>query len=143
MLLGEFQHSVDKKGRVFMPAKLREELGEKFIATRGIGKCLFVFPMDMWNELYEKLRQLPLTDKGAQQFTRMLFASATECEPDKQGRILLPQRLREYAGIDEEATVIGVMTRVEIWSPENWSEYNNGSEDDFDDTLANLAGRGI
>ena len=73
----------------------------------------------------------------------MLFASATECEPDKQGRILLPQRLREYAGIDEEATVIGVMTRVEIWSSENWSEYNNGSEDDFDDTLANLAGRGI
>ncbi|MBR3304522.1 MAG: division/cell wall cluster transcriptional repressor MraZ [Christensenellaceae bacterium] len=143
MLLGSYSHSIDKKGRVFMPIKLRDELGEKFIATRGLGKCLFVFPMEDWNALYEKLRELPLTDKSSQQFIRLLFASAVECEPDKQGRILIPQRLRDYAEIGEEALVIGVMTRVEIWSPENWDAYQEGSEENFDETLAILAGRGI
>ena len=143
MLIGEYQHGIDTKGRVFIPAKLREDLGEKFIISKGIGNCLFVFPATEWANFSSKLRTLPIADKAAQGFLRMLFASACECELDKQGRTLIPQRLREFAGIKEEAVVIGVMSRAEIWSKENWDAYNEGQAGDFEDTLAKLTELGI
>ena len=143
MLLSSFEHNVDNKGRVFVPAKMREHLGERFIVTRGIGRCLFVFSMDRWDDLCEKLRELPLTDQDSQKFVRLLLAFAVECEPDKQGRILIPQMLREYAELTESAVVIGLMSRAEIWSPVHWQAYVDGAEENYDSTLLNLAGKGI
>jgi len=143
MLIGEYSHSLDPKGRVFMPAKFREELGETFIASRGIGKCLFVFAQETWLELSAKLKSIPITDQKAQVFLRMLFASACECEPDKQGRILLPARLREYAGLEKEVVAIGVMSRVELWGAEAWKEYNEQAGQDYEATLEKLAELGI
>lgn len=143
MLIGEYQHSVDDKGRLFMPAKFREELGAKFVASRGIGQCLFVFSNDEWTKFSANLTQAPKSNIPAQDFLRLLFASACECEPDKQGRILLPQRLREFAGIEGEAVVIGLMNRAEIWSKQNWDEFNKRSSQDFEKTLENLAALGI
>jgi MraZ protein len=126
-----------------MPSKLREDLGVKFIVTRGIGSCLYVFSLEEWQNFSSKLKSLPLTDRSAQDFLRMLFASACECEPDKQGRILLPQRLRDHAHISGEAVVIGVMSRVEIWSKEDWAKYNERSANDYDETLKQLSLLGI
>jgi MraZ protein len=143
LLIGEYQHSVDDKGRLFMPAKFREELGAKFVASRGIGQCLFVFSNDEWTKFSANLTQAPKSNIPAQDFLRLLFASACECEPDKQGRILLPQRLREFAGIEGEAVVIGLMNRAEIWSKQNWDEFNKRSSQDFEKTLENLAALGI
>lgn len=143
MLIGEYAHNLDPKGRVFVPAKFREELGENFIVTRGIGKCLFVFSKDAWVELAQKMKTIPITDQSSQVFLRMLFASASECEPDKQGRILLPGRLREYAEMEKEITAIGVMSRVELWSEKNWAEYNRHANDEYEATLTKLAELGI
>lgn len=143
MLIGEYTHSLDPKGRVFMPARFREELGEKFIVSRGIGKCLFVFSVEVWTEFTAKLKTIPLTDQKAQVFLRMLFASASECEVDKQGRVLLPQRLRDYAHLEKEVSVIGVMSRVELWAREEWEAYNEASQEDYEQTLEKLAELGI
>lgn len=126
-----------------MPAKFREELGQNFITTRGIGKCLFVFSPEVWKEFTGKLNSVPISDRSAQMFLRMLFASATECEPDKQGRILLPARLREYAEMDKEVTCIGVMSRVELWSNDNWTAYNEEANGAYESTLETLAELGI
>ncbi|MBQ9942477.1 MAG: division/cell wall cluster transcriptional repressor MraZ [Christensenellaceae bacterium] len=143
MLIGEYSHNLDPKGRVFIPAKFREELGEKFIVSRGIGQCLFVFAENAWIELAGKLKSIPITDQKAQVFLRMLFASACECEPDKQGRILLPARLREYAGFQKEVVAIGVMSRVELWAAETWDSYSAASGEDYEETLQKLAELGI
>jgi MraZ protein len=143
VLIGEYQHSVDAKGRVFMPAKFREELSENFLVTKGIGKCLFVFSNEEWKSFSDKLRQIPMTDTASQSFIRMLFASACECEPDKQGRILLPQRLRDFAQLQKDVIVIGVGSRAEIWSKENWDNYNDSAYQDYEETLARLAQLGI
>ncbi len=143
MLIGEYSHNLDPKGRIFIPAKFRDELGPNFITTRGIGKCLFVFSEGAWLELATKLKVIPIADQSAQVFLRMLFASASECKPDKQGRILLPARLREYAELQKEVTAIGVMSRVELWSRENWAEYNAYANDQYEAMLFKLAELGI
>ncbi|MEG0833816.1 MAG: division/cell wall cluster transcriptional repressor MraZ [Christensenellaceae bacterium] len=143
MLIGEYSHNLDAKGRVFMPSKFRDDLGDNFIVTKGVGKCLFVFSKDEWTNFSQKLKVLPISDVAAQSFTRMLFASACECEGDKQGRILLPQRLRTHIGAVKETVIIGVMTRAEIWSKEGWEEYNASAYNDYEQTLAKLAELGI
>lgn len=143
MLIGSYSHGLDPKGRAFVPAKFREDLGDNFIVSQGIGKCLFAFSLDSWNEFTAKLKSLPLTDAAAQRFIRLLFSSATECEPDKQGRIVIPQRLRDYAQMDKEIVVNGVITRAEIWSKENWDKYSEEANEDFEDTLSKLSGFGI
>lgn len=120
MLIGEYKHVVDSKGRIILPSKFREELGERFILTKGLDNCLFGYSLKEWAVLEEKLKKLPLTSKEARTFLRFFFAGACECEVDKQGRILIPQNLREYAGIKKEVFIIGVMTRIEIWSEDNW-----------------------
>ncbi len=126
-----------------MPAKLRDDLGETFIVTKGVGKCLFVFGLGEWEAFAGKLKTLPIADTKAQSFARMLFASACECEGDKMGRILLPQRLRYHIGAQKELVIIGVMSRVEIWSREGWDEYNDSAYGDYEETLQKLAELGI
>lgn len=107
-----------------MPSKFREGLGENFILTKGLDNCLFVYSMEEWTNLEAKLKTLPLTNPDARSFVRFFFSGAAECEVDKQGRILIPQNLREYAGLDKEINIIGVSTRVEVWDKAKWENYN-------------------
>ncbi len=122
MFIGEYQHVLDAKGRMFIPAKFREELGETFIVTIGMDRCLFVFPAETFNVYKEKLDAISLANKDARNFTRFFFAGAAECEPDKQGRIMLPQKLREYAHLEKDVTVIGVSGRIELWNTDDWNK---------------------
>lgn len=124
MFYGEYQHSVDVKGRVIVPSKFRDGLGEKFILTKGLDNCLFAYSSEEWANLEAKLRSLPFTDKDVRAFVRFFFAGATECEVDKQGRVLIPQNLREYAGLDKDVYIIGVSTRVEVWDKNKWENYS-------------------
>lgn len=120
MYTGEYNHTIDAKGRMTFPARIRESLGEAFVITKGLDGCLFVFDKDEWQKLTEKLAALPLTDKGARQFTRFFLAGAVDAEVDKQGRILLPANLRSFAGIEKDVILIGVGSRAEIWSKERY-----------------------
>lgn len=133
MLIGEFQHNIDAKGRLIMPAKFRPDLGETFIVTRGLDGCLFGYPMESWNKVEEKLKQLPLATRDARKFTRFFYSAATEVEIDKQGRINLPKNLLEFAKIDKECRVIGVSDRIEIWSSELWQDFALDAEENFED----------
>ena len=124
MLMGEYNHTIDAKGRLIVPAKFREVLGDEFVVTKGLDNCLFVYPNDEWQKFEEKLQTLPLTNKNARQFTRFFLAGAASVEVDKQGRILLPPVLREYANLEGEAHIIGMDTNLEIWNTELWNEEN-------------------
>lgn len=135
MFYGEYLHTVDAKGRVIVPAKFREGLGEKFIVTKGLDNCLFAYSLNEWKELESKLKNLPFTDKDVRAFVRFFFAGACECELDKQGRVLLPQNLREHAGIEKEIYVLGVSSRVEIWDKNKWDLYS-GDENIGPDKIA-------
>lgn len=135
MFIGEYQHTIDAKGRLIVPSKLRDQLGDVFVVTKGLDECLFVYPPAEWEIFEKKLKALPLTNKNARKFTRFFLAGARECDVDKQGRILVAANLREYASIQKEVVLIGVSNRIEIWSKENWNAYNN--VDDFD--VAELA----
>lgn len=127
MLIGEYIHTLDQKGRVIVPARFREELGENFIITRGLDNCLFLFHKQEWASLENKLKSLPFTRSEARAFMRMFFSGAADVEIDKQGRILIPPPLREHAVLKKEIVFIGVSSRAEIWSKENWEEYSNSS----------------
>lgn len=121
MLIGEYQHSLDTKGRVNFPAKLREDLGESFILSKGLGDpCLFVYSQQEWDKLTEKLNKLPLSKARALQ--RFLFAGATQVQPDKQGRILIPQNLRDYASLQKDLIIVGASNRAEIWAQDRWEQ---------------------
>lgn len=124
MFMGEYQHAIDAKGRLFIPARFREGLGDKFILTKGLDDCLFVYPPKDWTALEQKLRSLPFTRADTRAFMRFFFSGATECEADRQGRILIPSNLREYAGLEKETMIIGVSSRVEIWARQRWEEYS-------------------
>ncbi len=141
--MGEYQHGLDAKGRLIIPAKFREELGEGAVITRGLDNCLFLFPREEWAILEGKLKTLPLTKHDARQFVRFLFSGATECEMDKQGRIILPTNLREFASIEKDAVVIGVSSRIEIWSKERWEFYVNAAEESFEEIAENIVDLGI
>lgn len=129
MFMGEYQHNIDSKGRAIIPAKFREELGQTFILTKGLDKCLVAYTMDEWKNFETKLKSLPQTDEGVRRFARYLFSGASECEPDAQGRVVIPPVLRKHANISKEIVSIGIVSKVEIWSKENWDTYNN--EDNF------------
>ena len=131
--MGEYQHSLDTKGRLIIPAKLREGLGETFVITRGLENCLFVYPQKEWEQLSLKLKELPFTKKDVRAFTRFLLSGAIEVEVDKQGRVLLPNNLREFADIDKDCVVIGVSSRVEIWSKQRWEEYYQSADASFEE----------
>jgi len=120
VFLGRFSHNLDVKGRLAIPARFREALGSDVVITRGIDRCLSVYPMSAWEPLAEKVSALPISDPDARTFRRMVFAEAAIAEFDRQGRILIPPDLRRYAGLDREAIVVGMHTYIEIWSPEHW-----------------------
>lgn len=143
MLVGQYNHNVDDKGRLSVPAKFREELGMSFIVTKGLDNCLFAYSKEEWAKFEEKLKSLPLTNPNARNFIRFFFAGATECEIDKQGRINLPQSLREYAGLTKEVSVIGVLTRVEIWDKEKWNNYTSPENMDVDEIANQMSNLGI
>lgn len=124
MFMGEYNHTIDTKGRLIIPSKFREGLGEEFVVTKGLDGCLFVFPNEEWQAFEEKLKALPLTNKNARQFARFFVAGATPCELDKQGRVLLPGTLREFAGLEKDVVLTGMLNRIEVWSKEKWTENN-------------------
>lgn len=122
MFLGEFEHIIDEKGRVAIPARFREELGEGFVLTRGFDPCLQAFPYPIWQQLSERVSKLPVANVEARNMRRILFSMAAEVEIDRQGRILIPQNLREYAGLAEQVVISGMNTFFELWSGARWSE---------------------
>lgn len=123
MLIGEYQHNIDLKGRVAVPARFRDDLGALFYITKGLDNCLFVLPQDEWIRLVDKIKTMPISKaRGLQRF---FFSGAAEVVPDKQGRILIPQQLREHAELDKEVTFIGTSSRVEIWNSKRWAEFNS------------------
>lgn len=138
MFMGEFEHSLDTKGRLTVPVKFREGLGETFVVTRGIDQCLFVYSDKEWSVLESKLKALPMTRADARSFVRFFFSGASECELDKQGRILLPQKLRDYASLDKDCTLLGVSNRVEIWNTSVWANYSGEAETSFADIAEKL-----
>ncbi|UJG57357.1 division/cell wall cluster transcriptional repressor MraZ [Bacillus paralicheniformis] len=140
MFMGEYQHTIDSKGRMIVPAKFREGLGEQFVLTRGLDQCLFGYPMSEWKLIEEKLKALPLTKKDARAFTRLFFSGATECELDKQGRINIASPLLNYAKLEKECVVIGVSNRIELWSKEIWEQYVEEQEDSFAEIAENMIG---
>ena len=141
LLIGEYGHSLDAKGRLIMPAKLRQDMGEKFIVTKGLDGCLFAFSQNEWLNFETKLKELPLSDKNARNFVRFFLAGATECETDKQGRFLIPNNLRIAAKLDKEAIIIGVGTRLEIWDKATWEQCDENIS--ADDIAANMTLLGI
>jgi MraZ protein len=140
MFMGEYHHSIDSKGRLIVPSKFREELGDMFIITRGLDQCLFGYPLLEWSLIEEKLKGLPLTKKDARAFTRFFFSGATESELDKQGRINIPTPLLQYAKLEKECVILGVSNRIEIWSKQIWEDYFSQSEDSFAEIAENMIG---
>lgn len=141
MLMGEYSHSLDAKGRIIIPAKLREQLGDTFVVSKGLEGCLFVFPPAEWEKLSNKIQALPLTDPRGRKFSRYFFSGASELEVDKQGRALLPPNLREEAKLEKDVVLCGVGNRVEIWSKEKWEDISH--YDDIEELAEQLAELGI
>ncbi|HHY69656.1 MAG TPA: division/cell wall cluster transcriptional repressor MraZ [Bacillota bacterium] len=129
--VGEYLHTVDDKGRLALPVKFRDSLGPRFIIARGLDKCLFVYPHEEWSNIMDKLKALPLNQKDGRNFVRYFLSGATEVEPDKQGRVILQQNLRDYAGLNKEVFVLGVGSRIEIWDKETWENAKRELEDEF------------
>ena len=141
LLIGEYEHNIDAKGRLIMPAKLKDDIGEKFVITQGLDGCLFVYSENEWKNFEEKLRTFPLTNKDARALKRFFLARATECEIDKQGRFLISSNLREFAGLQKEVVIIGVLDKIEIWSKEKWLKYSeeeNLAADEIAERIENL-----
>ena len=140
MFMGEYNHSIDAKGRIIIPSKFRESLGDTFVLTLGLDGCLFVYPNSEWESFLTKLNSLP-GSKEARQLQRYFLAGATECEVDKQGRILIPTKLRNAAALDKDVIFVGVLSKIEIWSKERWEQ--NNVYDDMDDVAEHMSEFGI
>lgn len=141
MFMGEYNHTIDAKGRLIIPSKFREILGDTFVVTKGLDGCLFVYDNEEWKRFEEKLRTLPITNKEARQFVRFFLAGATEAEVDKQGRILIPNVLREFAGLTKDVVLVGVGSRIEIWSRERFED--TASFEDMDEIAEHMAELGL
>lgn len=142
MFYGEYEHTLDRKGRIIIPSKfrdaLREHYIERFFITRGLDKCLFMFAEDEWKVQEQKFKSMSFTKSESRRFNRMYFSGACEMVPDKQGRILIPSYLKEYAAIKREVYIIGVSNRIEIWSRDSWNDYYSVSKDSFEDIAEKL-----
>ena len=138
MLIGEYHHNIDEKGRLIIPAKFREDIGEKFIVTRGLDGCLFVYSLVEWEKIVSKLKKLPFTKKDARTFTRFFLSSATVCEFDRQGRINLVNSLIEYANLKKECVIIGVNDRLEIWDLDTYNKLMQDNYASLDEISENL-----
>ena len=136
LFMGEYNHSIDTKGRIIVPSKFRELLGERFVVTRGLDGCLWVLPTDEWDDFTGKLRSLPVANKDARKIVRLFMSGAMDAELDKQGRILLPQNLREYAKLEKDITMVGTGARIEIWDKKAWEE--SSTYDNVDDIAEHL-----
>ena len=148
MLIGSYEHTFDAKGRVFIPSKWRDSIGDMMVVTLGLldsksDRCIYGMSAPEWDAFSDKLSKLPITDLGGQAVRRSLYASAAACEVDKQGRILIPAQLRELAGLVKDVTLIGVGDRVEIWDPEAYLHYSAMKDEGYEETLAHLAQIGI
>lgn len=130
--MGEYRHTIDSKGRLIIPSKFRDNLGESFVLTRGLDNCLFIFPQREWIIIEKKLKTLPFTKADARAFMRFFFSGASIAEVDKQGRVVIPPHLRDYAKINKDVVVIGVSNRAEVWSQELWEEYTDESRLSFE-----------
>lgn len=141
MFMGEYNHTVDAKGRLIVPSKFREALGDEFVVTKGLDGCLFVYDNKEWTAFEEKLRALPLMNKESRKFVRFFLAGAANVEVDKQGRILIPSVLREFAGLDKDVVLVGVASRIEIWSKEKWEEASE--YDDMEEIAEHMSELGL
>ena len=142
MFMGEYNHTIDAKGRMIVPSKFRELLGNEFVVTKGLDGCLFVYPNEEWKNIEEKFRTVPLTTKDARKFSRFFFAGAATCEVDKQGRILIPGVLREFAGLEKDVVLIGVASRIEIWDKEKLNQ-SQIDEDDMESIAEQMEELGL
>ena len=138
MLMGEYHNNLDIKARVVVPSKFREELGDKIILTRGLDGSLFIYSTAMWESLTEKLKTLSFTEKESRNFTRFLLSGAVTLEFDKQGRIIIPSYLKDYAALEKEVVLVGVLNRVEIWSLDNWKKFMTDNFNDLSNISSNL-----
>ncbi len=138
MFMGEFHHNIDEKGRLVIPNKFRLELGERFIITRGLEKCLYAYSISEWNNIVSKLKQLPFTKKDARTFIRSFFSGAAECEFDRQGRINITSPLVSYADLSKECVIIGANDRLEIWGKANWDNFFEENSEKLEDIAENL-----
>lgn len=136
--MGEFHHNIDAKGRLIIPSKFRDEIGQTFVVTRGLENCLFVYPENEWQQIVTKLKSLPFTKKDARSFNRFFLSGATDCVFDKQGRINIPGVLSDFAGLEKECVIIGVNDRLEIWSKQNWENFLTSNEESLSDIADNL-----
>ena len=141
MFMGEYNHTIDAKGRLIIPSKFREVLGDEFVVTKGLDGCLFVYDNNEWSAFEEKLKTLPITNKDARKFVRFFLAGAASVEVDKQGRILIPSVLREFGELQKDAVLIGVGSRVEIWSKERWD--GTASYEDMDEIAEHMESLGL
>jgi MraZ protein len=143
MFFGEFEHSIDSKGRLTIPAKFKEALAGGIVITRGLDGCLWAFTKEEWKKVSEKIASLTMASAEARQFTRFMFASAAEAIPDRHGRVIIPQKLQAYAGIDGEVVVAGMMNKLEIWNPQHWVEEQDKVTENPEALVAQLADLGI
>ena len=143
MFMCKYQNSIDAKNRMIVPSKYREELGYKCVLTKGIDKCLYIYPMSEWERFMTKLSALPSSDMNARAFVRHFYANAVECEVDRQGRLTIPQELRDYAGIDKELVTIGILDKIEIWSRAEWENAEDGPQLAPEDIAQKMAEYGI
>ena len=137
--MGEYGHNIDRKGRLIMPAKFREELGEHVVVTRGLDGCLYVYTSEQWMEVYKRLSALPTTNKNARWYQRMVLSKASECEMDSQGRILIPSSLTSLAGLQKECLIIGMANHLEIWAKDRWESLEEQQSDLFEDMAEELS----
>lgn len=143
MFIGEYQHSIDEKGRLAVPAKFRAALAKGAVVTRGLDHCLFVYPMTAWKELAEKLTKLPLSQSKSRAFARLMLAGAMDVAPDGQGRIMLPDYLRDYASMKKKVVIAGLYDRLEIWDEDAWTKYKSATEKDSDEIAETLGELGV
>lgn len=143
MFLGEFEHTIDEKGRITIPAKFRSRLAAGVVVTKGIDSCLWLFPQDDFEDLATKVSNLPMTDSRARDFRRQMFSGAADMEPDRQGRINLPNYLREYARIDKQAIITGLNNYCEIWDPETWRKHQESNHSDPEERAVYYESLGI
>jgi MraZ protein len=138
MMMGEYAHALDDKGRIIVPARLREDLRDRFVMTKGLDGCLFLYPLEEWSRIVARLKELPLSSSNARAFTRLFLAGAQEVECDRQGRVTIPPRLREHAAIQRNVVLVGVMTRAELWAEERWRSYQAQGQQGFDAVAGTL-----
>jgi MraZ protein len=143
MFIGEYSHSIDPKKRLAIPAKFRTDLKNKIVITRGLDKCLFIYPLKVWERLAEKLGNLPVGESGTRSFVRLMLAGAIDVEVDKQGRILVPDYLKSYAGLSKNVVIAGLYNRLEIWDENKWKEYKKNIEKNTDEIAEQLGKLGV